>query len=198
MLACQLNSVDIYRSGYPSEAEVSAANLRVAKLPSANDRRLLHKMSAVIEMLQTFTNGIDCPTGATGLKAYLPVMTKLLPEGRRRIIPDSTAAAHVREFARLLKLAMDVDPDEFAKATINEGSWVTQTAAGKHTTLLLKLHQAIQNCMQITNNMDEQKQIQVSLLRAAVRNFGEFFSSFVSAVSFSRYFRATFYNPGLT
>jgi hypothetical protein len=29
--------------------------------------------------------------------------------------------------------------------------------------------------MQITDNMDEQKQIQVSLLRAAVRNFGEFF-----------------------
>ena len=70
MLACQLNSVDIYRSGYPSEAAVSAANLRVAKLPSANDRRLLSDMPTVIEMLQTFTNGIDCPTGATGIKAY--------------------------------------------------------------------------------------------------------------------------------
>ena len=175
MLACQRNIVDIYRSGYPRAATVSAARLLVAKLPSANDRRLLHKMSAVIEMLQTFTNGIDCPTGATGLKAYLPVMTKLLPEGRRRITPDSTAPAHVREFARVLKLAMDVNPAEFAKATINRASGVTQTAAGKHAALLLKLQQAIQNCMQITDNMDEQKQIQVSLLRSAVRNFGEFF-----------------------
>jgi hypothetical protein len=169
LLACQLNIVDIYRSGYPHAATVSAARQLVAKLPSANDRRLLHKMSAVIEMLQTFTSDVDCPTGATGLKAYLPVMTKLLPEGRRRITPDSTAPAHVWEFARVLKLAMDVNPAEFAKATINRASGITQTAAGKHAALLLK------NCMQITDNMDEQKQIQVSLLRSAVRNFGEFF-----------------------
>ena len=52
---------------------------------------MLHKMAAVVEMLQTFTSDVDCPTGATGLKAYLPVMNKLLPEGRRRITPDSTA-----------------------------------------------------------------------------------------------------------
>jgi hypothetical protein len=124
LLACQLNIVDIYRAGYPRAATVSAARLLVAKLPSANDRHLLRKMPTVIEMLQTFTSDVDCPTGATGLKAYLPVMTELLPEGRRRITPDSTSAAHVREFARVLKLAMDVDPDEFAKAIISRASGV--------------------------------------------------------------------------
>ena len=87
MLACQLDSVNIYRSGYPSRAAVAAANLRVAKLPSANDRRLLSEMPTVVEMLQTFANNIDCPTGATGIKAYLPVLSALLPEGRRQITP---------------------------------------------------------------------------------------------------------------
>jgi len=62
LLACQLNIVDIYRSGYPRAATVSAARQLVAKLPSANDRRMLHKMAAVVEMLQTFTIDVDCPT----------------------------------------------------------------------------------------------------------------------------------------
>ena len=90
-------------------------------------------------MLQTFTNGIDCPTGATGIKAYLPVLSALLPEGRRKITPDGTTSAHVREFTRILKLAIDVDPDEFGKANVNKASGVAQSVAGKHAALLLKL-----------------------------------------------------------
>ena len=175
MLACQLDSVNIYRSGYPSLAAVEAANLRVAKLPSANDRRLLFEMPTVVEWLQTFANNVDCPTGATGIKAYLAALTALLPEGRRQITPDSAISAHVREFTRILRLALDVNPDEFGKANITKASGVTQSGAGKHAALLLKLQQAIRNCMQITENMDEQKQFQISLLRSAVRNFGEFF-----------------------
>ena len=126
-------------------------------------------------MLQTFANNIDCPTGATGIKAYLPVMSALLPEGRRRITPDGTTSTHVREFARILRLAMDVNSDEFGKANVTKASGVTQSGARKHAALLLKLQQAIRNCMQITENMDEQKHFQILLLRAAVRNFGEFF-----------------------
>ena len=175
MLACQLDIINIYRSGYPRRAAVAAANLRVAKLPSANDRRLLSEMPTVVDMLQTFANDIGCPTGATGIKAYLPVMSALLPEGRRRITPDGTNSTHVREFARILRLAMDVNSDEFGKANVTKASGVTQSGAGKHAALLLKLQQAIRNCMQITENMDEQKQFQISLLRAAIRNFGEFF-----------------------
>jgi len=175
LLACQLDIINIYRSGYPRRAAVAAANLRVAKLPSANDRRLLSEMPTVVDMLQTFANDIGCPTGATGIKAYLPVMSTLLPEGRRRITPDGTNSKHVREFARILRLAMDVNSDEFGKANVTKASGVTQSGAGKHAALLLKLQQAIRNCMQITENMDEQKQFQISLLRAAIRNFGEFF-----------------------
>jgi hypothetical protein len=66
-------------------------------------------------------------------------MTKLFSEGRRRITLDSAAPAHVREFARVLKFSMDVNPAEFTKAAINKASGVTQTAAGKHAALILKL-----------------------------------------------------------
>jgi hypothetical protein len=102
-------------------------------------------------------------------------MEELFPNGRRLIKPDSACVAHVRAFTQVLKLAMDVNPAEFAKANVTKASGVTQTTAAKHAALILKLRQAIQNCMQITDNMDEQKQTQVSLLRYAVRNFGEFF-----------------------
>jgi hypothetical protein len=93
-------------------------------------------MAAVVEMLKTFTSDVDCPTGAIGFKAYLPVMTELFPEGRRRITLDSASPAHVREFTRVLKLAMEFNPTEFAKATITKASGVTQTAASKHAALI--------------------------------------------------------------
>jgi hypothetical protein len=100
LLACQLHLVDIYRSGYPSEAAGSAANLRVAKLPGANDRHLLFEMPTVIEMLQTFTSDVDCPTG--GLEEVLNML--------RFAISDSKVLDHL--YSTFRDVLIYLDPDD--------------------------------------------------------------------------------------
>ena len=78
-------------------------------------------------------------------------MENFFPDYRRLIKPDSASVAHLRAFTQVSKLAMEVNPAQFVKANVTKVSGVTQTTAAKNAALFLKLRQAIQKYMQITD-----------------------------------------------
>ena len=82
--------------------------------------------------LDTFTSGVGSPDGAIGFRAYVHISIHMAM--------DSASAVHLKAFAKVLRLAHDIDPTSFDKA-FRQG--VTQTVAVEHTAFVQKLRQAI-------------------------------------------------------
>ena len=64
-----MTSVTIYISGYPTAETVAAGRRSVAKLPSANERLLLRRMTNSKLVIKIFSDNVGSAVGIMGLQA---------------------------------------------------------------------------------------------------------------------------------